>query len=104
MVAWGQFEEDELARLQADPDLADQIVGPEPVLDLPQKWLLDHYLELRRQTHSEVGIPIDPSTDPIVARHLRAMDRQFHTSRAENMKAMAERRAASARAASHTRH
>lgn len=80
-MRWSRLDENQRARLGVDEDLAEKALGPEPVLDAFQGSLFDLYHDLRRQTHADVGIPLPEDADPLVARHLLAMDAAYHEER-----------------------
>lgn len=88
-MRWSRLDEDQRARLGADEDLAEKVLGLDPALDAFEGSLFDLYHDLRRQTPAESGIPLPEDVDPIVARHLLAMDAAYHEERNE---ALEERR------------
>lgn len=60
-------------------------LGAEPVLDAALVWVLDLYWQRRRQQASDRGITIEDD-DPILSRHLLAMDGVYLSMRDESIR------------------
>ena len=70
--------------------MRERLLGPEVYLDMCQIYVLNKYIDLRREAGSERGISFDQFS-PLLSHHLRALDDEYNKDRAKSLEELKAR-------------